>query len=166
MPRVMGLGELEAAVMDRVWAAGRPMTVRDVLIELTATRELAYTTVMTVLDNLHKKGWLRREMVSRAWVYVPVATREQYSAQLMESALNASADSSVTLMHFVQAIGQDEIEALQAALLQAQARQGSAASDAGAVGVANPAGGPVEPPDPGAGAGRDGRSAAGRAGGS
>lgn len=126
--RVKGLGELEAAVMDRMWAADRPMTVREVLTEVNTTRDLAYTTVMTVLDNLHKKDWLRREMVSRAWVYSPVATLEQYSAQLMESALNASSDSVATLVHFVQAMGQDEIEALQAALREAKTPRAGTAS--------------------------------------
>ena len=117
------MGELEAAVMDRMWAAGRPMTVREVLIEVNATRDLAYTTVMTVLDNLHKKEWLTREMVSRAWVYSPAATLEQYSAKLMEDALGASSDSSATLVHFVQAMGQDEIDALQAAMREAKANR-------------------------------------------
>ncbi len=127
MLRVRGLGELEAEVMDRMWSAARPMTVREVLTEVNTTRDLAYTTVMTVMNNLHKKEWLRREMVARAWVYSPVATLEQYSARLMESALNASSDSGATLVHFVQAMHPDEIEALQAALRQAKVKQSRAA---------------------------------------
>ncbi len=85
MLRVRGPGELEAEVMDRMWSAARPMTVREVLTEVNTTKNLAYTTVMTVMNNLHKKEWLRREMVARAWVYSPVATLEQCSARLMES---------------------------------------------------------------------------------
>lgn len=127
MLRVKGLGELEADVMDRMWAAARPMTVREVLTEVNATRDLAYTTVMTVMNNLHTKQWLRREMVARAWVYSPVATLEQYSARLMESALSASNDSGATLVHFVQAMAPEEIEALHAALEQARATQPSTA---------------------------------------
>jgi len=125
--RVRGLGELEAEVMDRMWSAARPMTVREVLTEVNTTRALAYTTVMTVMNNLHKKEWLRREMVARAWVYSPVATLEQYSARLMEFALSASSDSGATLVHFVQAMHPDEIEVLQAALRQAKAKQSRAA---------------------------------------
>jgi len=137
--RVRGLGELEAEVMDRMWTAARPMTVREVLTEVNATKDLAYTTVMTVMNNLHKKEWLRREMVARAWVYSPVATLEQYSARLMESALSASSDSSATLVHFVQAMHPDEIEALQAALRQAKARQSRAAkAEAARSGAAAP----------------------------
>jgi predicted transcriptional regulator len=119
--RVKGLGDLEAEVVDRVWTLDRPLTVRDVLADLNTNRDLAYTTVMTVMDNLHRKGWLVREMVSRAYVYTPTTTREQYSAQLMESALSASSDSNATLVHFVQAMSAEELQALQQALAAAQA---------------------------------------------
>ena len=121
MLRVKGLGDLEAEVMERMWTLGQPMTVRDVLADLNTSKDLAYTTVMTVMDNLHRKGWLVREMVNRAYVYAPATTREQYSAQLMESALTASSDSSATLVHFVSAMGPDELAALQAALKAAKA---------------------------------------------
>lgn len=121
MLRVKVLGELEAEVMERIWTLARPLTVREVLADQNVTKKLAYTTVMTVMDNMHKKGWLEREMVNRAYVYTPAATREQYSAQLMETALSASRDSSATLVHFVSAMGADEIAALQAALTAAQA---------------------------------------------
>ena len=53
-------GELEAVIMDRLWEWGRPALVREVLDDLRKDRPLAYTTVMTVMENLHRKGWLRR----------------------------------------------------------------------------------------------------------
>ena len=52
------LGELEAAVMDRIWTGDRPVLVREVVEALQPERPSAYTTVMTVMDNLHRKGWL------------------------------------------------------------------------------------------------------------
>src|SRR5260370_26278900 len=55
------LGELEAVIMDRLWKWGRPALVREVVDDLHRDRPLAYTTVMTVMENLHRKGWLRRE---------------------------------------------------------------------------------------------------------
>ena len=54
------LGELEAAVMDVLWDGAAPCRVRDVRACLAPGSPLAYTTVMTVLDNLHRKGWVRR----------------------------------------------------------------------------------------------------------
>jgi predicted transcriptional regulator len=119
--RVKALGDLEAEVMDRMWALAQPLTVREVLADLSSSRDLAYTTVMTVMDNLFRKQWLVREMVNRAWVYSPSTSREQYSATLMESALTASNDSNATLVHFVSAMGPDELAVLQAAMKAAQA---------------------------------------------
>src|SRR5206468_2997778 len=53
-------GELEAVIMDRLWERGRPALVREMVEDLREDRALAYTTVMTVMDNLYRKGWLRR----------------------------------------------------------------------------------------------------------
>ena len=55
-----GFGDLEAAVMDRVWAREDGVTVREVFDELTGVRRIAYTTVLSTMDNLHRKGWVRR----------------------------------------------------------------------------------------------------------
>jgi len=76
-------GELEAVIMDRLWARQRPTLVREILDELTPERPLAYTTVLSVMDKLHRKGWLHREPDGRAYRYVPVQTRDAYSATLM-----------------------------------------------------------------------------------
>jgi predicted transcriptional regulator len=62
-------GDLEQAVMDVLWASPAAMSVRDVQAALAPQRELAYTTVMTVMDRLAKKGQLTRELDGRAWMY-------------------------------------------------------------------------------------------------
>ena len=49
-------GELEAAIMDRLWQRGSPALVREVMEDLQGERALAYTTVMTVMENLRRKG--------------------------------------------------------------------------------------------------------------
>ena len=49
-------GELEAVIMDRLWERGRPALVREMVNDLHEDRALAYTTVMTVMDNLYRKG--------------------------------------------------------------------------------------------------------------
>jgi predicted transcriptional regulator len=113
---VRGFGELEAVIMDILWRRDGPATVRDVLEHLRADREIAYTTVMTVMDNLHRKGWLRREREGRAYRYEPVATREEYSAGLMREALTASEDPASTFVHFLSQIDPAESAALRAAL--------------------------------------------------
>jgi predicted transcriptional regulator len=110
------LGELESTIMDRMWSYRRPASVRDVLEDLRTEREIAYTTVMTVMDKLHTKGLLRREPVGRAYVYEPVATKEAYTAELMRHALATSGNQAATLVHFLERLTPEEATALEAAL--------------------------------------------------
>ncbi|MGW2639913.1 BlaI/MecI/CopY family transcriptional regulator [Streptomyces sp. NPDC001348] len=117
------LGELEAEIMDRLWKWRRPATVREIVDDINRTRPVAYTTVMTVANILHGKGWLVREQKEgRAWLYEPVRTREQYSAALMEDALDASEDRPVALAHFVGQMSPAELTALRKALREAGKR--------------------------------------------
>ncbi|WP_340560277.1 BlaI/MecI/CopY family transcriptional regulator [Streptomyces sp. GSL17-111] len=114
MPRP--LGELEDAVMTRVWQWNRPVTVREVLEDLREERRIAYTTVMTVMDNLHQKGWLRREQQGRAYRYEPVSTRAAYSAALMNEAWSASDNPAAALVAFFGMMSLEQVAALRDAL--------------------------------------------------
>jgi predicted transcriptional regulator len=113
---VRGFGDLEAVVMDRVWARDVPVTVRDLFDELRAERNIAYTTVMSTMDNLHRKGWLARERDGKAYRYTAVASREEYSARLMREALAEAGDTEAVLSHFVAAMDGGQAEALRAVL--------------------------------------------------
>lgn len=113
---VQRFGDLEAAIMDRLWSYGRAVNVREVLEDMQQDRTIAYTTVMTVMDKLHKKGWLRRRLVSRAYVYEPVSTREGYTAQLMREALTTSDNQAAAFVHFLSGLSPREAEALRIAL--------------------------------------------------
>jgi len=119
---VRGFGNLEAVIMDRLWSWRRPVTVREVLDDLAGEREIAYTTVMTVKDNLHRKGWLDRALDGRAYRYRPVASREQYNARLMREALDGSHDVDATLVHFLDQISDSESDALRRALRRRRRR--------------------------------------------
>ncbi|HEY8946682.1 MAG TPA: BlaI/MecI/CopY family transcriptional regulator [Polyangiaceae bacterium] len=74
------LGSLETTVLDVLSRAREPLSVREVH-ELLCKRDLAYTTVLTVLDRLHEKGVVRREKRGRAFYYEPVVTSEQWRGQ-------------------------------------------------------------------------------------
>ena len=103
-----GFGDLEAVIMHRVWDHGGPVTVRELFEELQAERVIAYTTVMTTMDNLHRKGWLARVKEGKAYRYTATASREEYSARLMREALAGGGDPEVVLSHFVAEMdGQD-----------------------------------------------------------
>ncbi|GAA2786149.1 BlaI/MecI/CopY family transcriptional regulator [Crossiella cryophila] len=108
-----GLGELESAIMDVVWAAEGAVAVRDVLESLRPDRALAYTTVQTVLDKLCRKGWLTREKHGRAFRYLATATRAQRTARLLREVLDESPDSAAVLLHFAQSVSAEESAALR-----------------------------------------------------
>lgn len=71
------LGPLEQDVMDVVWRL-RDATVRDVHAELASARAIAYTTVMTTMSRLARKGILERDTADLAHRYRPALSREQY----------------------------------------------------------------------------------------
>jgi predicted transcriptional regulator len=110
------LGQLEAAVMERLWAWDRPVSVREVLEDLVRERPLAYTTVMTVLDKLHSKQLVRREKHGKAYLYAPASSREEHTAMLLDEVLATSEDRSAALLHLLGRMDRSEVEELRAAL--------------------------------------------------
>jgi len=120
---VRGFGDLEAVIMHRVWEYGKPVTVRELFDELSAERTIAYTTVMSTMDNLHRKGWLGRVKEGKAYRYTATASREEYSARLMREALDAGGDTEAVLSHFVAQIDSGESEALRSVLRKLRDRR-------------------------------------------
>src|SRR6185437_11894344 len=110
----------EAVIMERLWEWGRPALVREVVDDLARDRSIAYTTVMTVMENLHRKGWLRRQRDGRAWRYEPTGSRSGYTAALMSEALATNPDRRTALAHFVLQMSPHDAALLREALDQAQ----------------------------------------------
>ena len=138
MAKFSRLGELERAVMDHLWGSDGPQTVRQVHEALAVRRDLAYTTVMTVLQRLARKNLVQQIRDDRAHRYAPSYGRDELIAGLMVDALAEAADTGgrrAALMHFVGRVGADEAQALRRALdeLEADAHRGDSPShpDAG-----------------------------------
>ena len=110
------LGDLERLVMEQLWAADGALTVREVHDRLSATRELAYTTVMTVLDRLAKKQLTERERDGKAWRYKAASPREELAADLMRDALDRAGDRREALVRFVGQVSDEEAALLREAL--------------------------------------------------
>lgn len=119
-PRRTGLGDLERAVMDALWDAPGWMTVREVHGILSGSREIAYTTVMTVLDRLTRKDLVVRARDGRAYRYRPADSRGAMTAEAMRGFLDGTtkADRRAALVAFVG----DASDADRAALREALAR--------------------------------------------
>jgi len=114
-----GLGPLETRVLEALWGAARPVTVRHVQ---QLFPDLAYTTLMTTLDRLHRKGVVERRRLGRAFAYQPRCSRDELLGELVSGHvtdfLGASGTSTAILSTLVRAVGRrdaallDELDAL------------------------------------------------------
>jgi predicted transcriptional regulator len=110
------LGPLEIDVMEVLWASGES-SVRDVVQKLD--RNLAYTTIMTTLDRLFKKGMLDRHKSERAFLYAPRLSSQEWERQragdLVADLLAGSQPArELLLSSFVDAVGQHDAMLLDA----------------------------------------------------
>jgi predicted transcriptional regulator len=118
-PRKKGLrkilGDLEADVMEVIWARGRA-TVHDVHERLAADRELAYTTVMTVMSRLADKGLLEKWKDGAAYVYVPAASKEEFTRRTVGTVLSELLDdfTAPAMSQFVDFMGEQDDAAIEA----------------------------------------------------
>jgi predicted transcriptional regulator len=119
---VKSLGDLERSVMDQLWRSAGTQSVREVHAAIGRDRDLAYTTVMTVLDRLAKKGLVVRERDGRAYRYAAAQSREALVAEVMHTALTEDpAERTAALVAFVGRISREDAEAMRAALAQLEA---------------------------------------------
>lgn len=111
------LGELETAIMQVLWSSDDPMTVRAVFETVTRDRQLAYTTVMTVLDRLAKKGRVTRQQEGRAWLYLPAATHSEMVVGAMAELLDeAGEETNLVLAQFVEGLSESRREHVERVL--------------------------------------------------
>lgn len=120
-PREEGLskifGELEADIMEVIWRRG-DVTVKDVFSELHEDREIAYTTVMTVVGRLADKGMLTKTQTANKYIYCPACTREEMMAQVSKDVLHGlmDVDRAPVMAHLtgiMDELDSDELELLR-----------------------------------------------------
>lgn len=104
--------------MEVLWRTDQALSVRDVLSELTKERDLAYTTVMTVLDRLAKKDRVTRELRGRAWYYRPSESRAALLASAMQASLIGTTEQRhEALQVFARSLDDEDANALRTALI-------------------------------------------------
>jgi predicted transcriptional regulator len=111
-----GFGELEQTIMEVIWAHEGAVTGRQVVDELAHSRRVAYTTVLTVMDRLVRKGLLVKQATGRAHSYRPVESREAYTANLMAKMLGTANNPTAVLLHFVEQLPPEHTDELRSAL--------------------------------------------------
>ncbi|HEC10567.1 MAG TPA: BlaI/MecI/CopY family transcriptional regulator [Acidimicrobiales bacterium] len=110
MTKTRGMGPLEAEVMEYLWmvGTGTPAEVRTGL-----GADLAYTTVMTILTRLWKKGFLERERTGRSFTYRPVESQAEHRARGMRSTLDKASDREAVLSRFVDELSEGDTRTLR-----------------------------------------------------
>ncbi len=96
-----GMGQLEAEVMSILWDTDDWLTPRDVLARLTSDPPVVYSTVMTILRRLWKKGVVDRRTVGKAFAYHPMKGEGEQTAERMAGILEAAEDPEAALVHFL-----------------------------------------------------------------
>lgn len=106
------LGELERAIMEILWVSPDSLSAYD-LQERLVGRELAATTILTVLSRLEKKGFVARSRDARPHRYAAAATREEHMADLMHEVLGTASNRTAVLERFVGQVSPEEAETLR-----------------------------------------------------
>lgn len=109
------LGSLENEVMEIIWKKDCEVSVRDVLDALAKRRDLAYTTVMTIMGRLEEKNILEKRKVGNAFIFKPVLSREEFTGQivggLIDDLLNDFSDTAVS--HFIRRVEEKDRSVLE-----------------------------------------------------
>jgi predicted transcriptional regulator len=111
-------GELEQQVLSVLWAAGAPLVPREVQERLADPP--AYTTVMTILDRLQRKGVATRTSRGRAFAYAPLVTESAMAAQHARALLANGHDRRAVLQGFVDVLSEDDSAELTRLLSRAR----------------------------------------------
>lgn len=110
--------------MERLWASPGGATVRDIHEALSEGRQIAYTTVLTVLDRLATKGLATRTKEGRAWRYAAKDSAESLTAQAMRASIDELDidDRKTAILHFLVGATPEEIADVRAALEELEVR--------------------------------------------
>jgi BlaI family penicillinase repressor len=119
------LGDLQRAVLETVWRHENA-TVQDVLDDLAPERKLAYTTVLTTLQNLERDRWVTHTRRGRAYVYAATRSKRRAGAQLLRSLIERVFDGDSTLLMESlleeETLSAEEVEQLRKLITQRKRR--------------------------------------------
>jgi len=109
------LGSLESEVMEVIWLKEAEVSVRDVYEALALKREIAYTTVMTIMGRLAEKKLLKKRKEGNAFLFIPAIAKDEFTSQMVENVVDdLLADfSDVALASFISRVGKKDRESIE-----------------------------------------------------
>ena len=122
------LGDLERTVMDHLWSGG-PQDVKACHVAVGRRRRITLNTVQSTMERLYRKGLLRREKVSHAYVYEAALSREAFGAQLasevVASVVGSAAEASVlaAFVDVAERVGEDGLARMEQLIAAKRAGQ-------------------------------------------
>ncbi|MDW7650903.1 MAG: BlaI/MecI/CopY family transcriptional regulator [Bacillota bacterium] len=109
------LGNLESDIMDIIWQKDCEVCVRDVFEELVSRREIAYTTVMTIMGRLSEKKILNKRKEGNTSYFLPVMTRDEFTRNVVGNVVDSLLEdfAEATLSHFISRVRRDDRETIE-----------------------------------------------------
>ncbi|HEY2761168.1 MAG TPA: BlaI/MecI/CopY family transcriptional regulator [Pirellulales bacterium] len=89
MSKVHGLGSLQSEVMELIWRQGEA-TVAQLVEAIGRGRAITYTTVLSAVQKLERKGWLKHRAAGRAYIYSPTRNRQQVGGRTLRELLKTA----------------------------------------------------------------------------
>lgn len=122
------LGDLEADIMETIWSKGS-VSVREVYEQLRLQREIAYTTVMTIMGRLAEKKLLDKELQGNAYIYSPALSRSEFSKRVVSDVLDGLLEefAEPAMSHLLDRLSTEDeqkIERLEAIIKARRAKGG------------------------------------------
>lgn len=121
------LGDLEADIMELLWQES-PASVREIHRQLSDGRDIAYTTVMTVMSRLADKGLLKRRQSGRAYLYAPAQSREEFCSETVGTVMKGllGGFGEPVLSQFVDTVSAEDASKLDDLVRLIEAKKGEA----------------------------------------
>lgn len=109
------LGSLESEVMELIWSKNTEVSVRDVYEALALKREIAYTTVMTIMGRLATKKLLKKRKEGNAFLFTPAIAKNEFTIQMVDNVVDdLLADfSDAALASFINRVGKKDRESIE-----------------------------------------------------
>ncbi|MBS3977948.1 MAG: BlaI/MecI/CopY family transcriptional regulator [Syntrophomonadaceae bacterium] len=108
------LGALESEIMEIIWSKSSEVCVRDVYEVLASRREIAYTTVMTIMGRLSDKNLLQKRKEGNTFYFKPAVSREEFTEKVVGSVLDALLDdfAAATMAHLTSRVTARDLETI------------------------------------------------------
>ncbi|TCT16149.1 putative transcriptional regulator [Natranaerovirga pectinivora] len=109
------LGTLESEVMDAIWRKGSEVTVREIFDKLALSKDIAYTTVMTIMVRLADKNILDRRKDGKTLYFIPFLSKEEFTSKMVGNVVDSLLEdfAEATMAHFISRVKKGDRQTIE-----------------------------------------------------